>query len=78
MSQNRSGTLNSIIIAVFVPFPPAAALVLDQRLASRIQDYTIFNLTVRYGRSNPHSSMGFLVHPRFGKVVGDWLLRQPK
>ncbi len=51
---------------------------LDARLASRINDYTIFNLTVRYGKSNPHNALGFLVHPRFGKIVGDWLQREPK
>ena len=47
---------------------------LDKRLISRINDYRIYNLAVRYGRSNPHNSVGYLIHPRVTKLVSDWLL----
>lgn len=43
---------------------------------SRIRDYRIYNLTTRFGRSNPHSSLGFLSHPRIAKLVSDWLIRE--
>jgi hypothetical protein len=45
----------------------------DKRMLSRIRDYRIYNLAVRYGKSNPHSFMGYLVHPRMTKLVADWL-----
>lgn len=45
------------------------------RLVSSIRDYHIYNLAVRYGKSNPHSSIGYLVHPRVTKIVADWLRR---
>ncbi len=40
------------------------AFMLEQRMISRIEDFTILNHTVRYGRHNPHSSIGYLYHPR--------------
>ncbi|HET6628296.1 MAG TPA: hypothetical protein VFG91_00815 [Woeseiaceae bacterium] len=43
------------------------------RLVGSIRDYHIYNLAVRYGRSNPHSSLGYLAHPRVAKLVADWL-----
>ncbi len=46
---------------------------LKEKLVSQIRDYRIFNLTIRFGKSNPHSSVGYLVHPRVAKVVADWL-----
>jgi hypothetical protein len=46
---------------------------LSLRLVSSIRDYQIYNLAVRYGRSNPHSSVGYLIHPRVTKLVADWL-----
>lgn len=46
---------------------------LQQRLVSSIRDYRIYNLAVRYGKSNPHSSLGYLIHPRVSKIIGDWL-----
>ena len=51
---------------------------LNLRLVSSIRDYHIYNLAVRYGRSNPHSSVGYLVHPRVTKIVADWLRRDDK
>lgn len=44
-----------------------------QRRVSAVQDYRIFNLAVRYGKSNPHSSIGYYVHPRMAKIIADWL-----
>ncbi|HZD51631.1 MAG TPA: hypothetical protein VE175_01170, partial [Woeseiaceae bacterium] len=46
---------------------------LKQRQVSCIRDYRIYNLAVRYGRSNPHSSIGYLIHPRVAKLISDWL-----
>lgn len=46
---------------------------LDRRLVDSITDFQIYNHAVRFGRSNPHSSMGYLVHPRVTKILGDWL-----
>ena len=43
------------------------------RLVSSIRDYHIYNLAVRYGRSDPHSSIGYLIHPRVTKIISDWL-----
>lgn len=45
------------------------------RIVSSIRDYHIYNLAVRYGKSNPHSSVGYLIHPRVTKIVADWLSR---
>ena len=45
------------------------------RQISRILDYKIYNLTCRFGESNPHSALGFLCHPRIAKLVSDWLTR---
>jgi hypothetical protein len=46
---------------------------LEQRVISRIVDKRIYNLTVRYGRSNPHCALGYLVHPRVADVVAQAL-----
>ena len=46
---------------------------LQNHLISRIKDYPIYNLAVRYGRSNPHTSVGYLIHPRVAKLVAEWL-----
>lgn len=44
-----------------------------QKRISAVHDYRIFNLAVRYGKSNPHSSVGYYVHPRLSKIISDWL-----
>ena len=44
-----------------------------QRRVSAVHDYRVYNLAVRYGKSNPHSSVGYYVHPRLSKIVNDWL-----
>jgi len=48
---------------------------LKQRQVSAIRDYRVYNLAVRYGRSDPHCALGYLVHPRVAQIVGDWLER---
>ncbi len=44
-----------------------------QKRISAVHDYRIFNLAVRYGKSNPHSSVGYYIHPRLSKIIADWL-----
>jgi hypothetical protein len=46
---------------------------LAQKQVSCIRDYQIYNLAVRYGKSNPHSSVGYLIHPRIAQIISDWL-----
>ena len=46
---------------------------LKQHLISSINDYRIYNLAVHYGKSDPHSSLGYLVHPRVAKLTAEWL-----
>ncbi len=49
------------------------AAMLGQRQISSIRDYRIYNLAIRYGRSNPHNVLGYLIHPRVARIAGDWL-----
>jgi hypothetical protein len=44
-----------------------------QKRVSAVHDYRIFNLAVRYGKSNPHSSVGYYIHPRVSKIIADWV-----
>ena len=46
---------------------------LNERLVSCIRDYQIYNLAIRYGKSNPHSSVGYYIHPRVTQLIADWL-----
>lgn len=46
---------------------------MQQRVVSAVLDHKIFNHAVRYGRSNPHSSVGYYIHPRVSKILVDWL-----
>jgi hypothetical protein len=46
---------------------------MDRRLVSVVHDYLIYNLAVRYGKSNPHSSVGYYIHPRVTKILVDWM-----
>lgn len=48
---------------------------LRQKLVSSIRDYRIYNLAVRYGKSNPHCSIGYLIHPRVAQIISNWLKR---
>lgn len=40
---------------------------------SELVDHTIYNLAVRYGRSAPGHSAGYLVHPRMSELLANWL-----
>ncbi|NND59293.1 MAG: hypothetical protein HKN49_03415, partial [Gammaproteobacteria bacterium] len=46
---------------------------LAQHVISLIEDFRIYNLSVRYGKSNPHSAVGYLAHPRMTRLLVDWL-----
>ena len=46
---------------------------MQERRVSAVHDYRVFNLAVRYGKSNPHSSVGYYIHPRLSKILADWL-----
>lgn len=46
---------------------------LTQHAVSAVQDYRVYNLAVRYGKSNPHSSVGYYIHPRVSKILADWV-----
>ena len=48
-------------------------VMLQERIVSAVHDYKVFNLAVRYGKSNPHSSIGYFIHPRVSKIIADWL-----
>ena len=48
-------------------------IMLRKRQVSAVHDYRVFNLAVRYGKSNPHSSVGYYIHPRLSKILADWL-----
>ena len=49
------------------------APMLERHLISRIKDHHIYNLSERYGKSDPHDALGYLIHPRTSQLVGDWL-----
>lgn len=46
---------------------------LKLRLVNQLRDHRIYNLAVRHGKSNPHSSVGYLVHPKLAGLVADWV-----
>lgn len=46
---------------------------LEQRLISRIRDHYIYNLAERFGRSDPHDPLGYLINPKVGDLVHEWL-----
>ena len=48
---------------------------LKQRQVSSIRDYRIYNMVIRYGVANPHSAIGYLIHPRVTRIVTDWLIQ---
>jgi hypothetical protein len=48
-------------------------MMMQKRVVSAVYDHKIFNLAVRYGKSNPHSSIGYYIHPRISKILVDWL-----
>ena len=44
-----------------------------EHVISTINDYRIYNHTMRYGKSNPHCSLGYFIHPRGAKIIVDWM-----
>jgi hypothetical protein len=44
-----------------------------EHVISSINDHRIYNHTLRYGKSNPHCSLGYFIHPRVAKIVVEWL-----
>jgi hypothetical protein len=50
---------------------------LKERHISRIQDYHVYNLSERYGRSDPHDALGYLCHPRMSGILQDWISAAP-
>ena len=42
-------------------------------LVDSIEDYRIYNLAVRGGKSNPHHAAGYLIHPVVADTVARWL-----
>ena len=44
-----------------------------EHVISSINDYRVYNHAMRYGKSNPHCSLGYFIHPRVSKIVVDWL-----
>jgi len=48
---------------------------IEAGLVETIEDHQIYNLAVRRGTSNPHSSAGYLMHPTVTGLVADWLMQ---
>jgi hypothetical protein len=44
-----------------------------EHVISSINDYRVYNHAMRYGKSNPHCSLGYFIHPRVVKIVVDWI-----
>jgi hypothetical protein len=44
-----------------------------EHVISSINDYRVYNHALRYGKSNPHCSLGYFIHPRVAKIVTDWM-----
>ncbi len=44
-----------------------------EHVISSINDYRVYNHTLRYGKSNPHCSLGYFIHPRVAKILVDWI-----
>jgi len=46
---------------------------MKEHVISSINDYRVYNHALRYGKSNPHCSLGYFIHPRVAKIVVDWI-----
>jgi hypothetical protein len=44
-----------------------------EHVISSINDHRVYNHTMRYGKSNPHCSLGYFIHPRVAKIVVEWM-----
>lgn len=53
-------------------------MMLKERVISSVADYRVYNLAVRYGRSDPHCALGYYIHPRVAKIVVDWMNDSPE
>lgn len=42
-------------------------------LDAKIEDHRIYSLAVRHGTPNPHSSVGYLIHPLMAEIVAKWV-----
>ena len=42
-------------------------------LIESIEDYRVYNLAVRNGKSNPHHGAGYLIHPVTADILANWL-----
>lgn len=51
---------------------------MSEHVVSAVKDYKICNHAVRYGCSNPHSSVGYYIHPRMAKIIADWIGPPPE
>ena len=51
---------------------------MSNHIVSAVKDYKICNHAVRYGCSNPHSSVGYYIHPRMAKILSDWIGPPPE
>ena len=47
-------------------------MMMREHVISSINDFRIYNHTMRYGKSNPHCSLGYFIHPRVAKIIVDW------
>ena len=43
------------------------------KLVKSIEDIRIYNLSGRDGKSNPHSGIGYLIHPEVAKLIARWV-----
>jgi hypothetical protein len=46
---------------------------LEYEQTESIEDVRIYNLSLRDGRSNPHHSGGYLIHPVMSDLLSEWL-----
>lgn len=46
---------------------------LQRQQISELVDHHVYNLSVRYGRSAPGHSAGYLAHPRTAELLSNWL-----
>jgi hypothetical protein len=46
---------------------------LEYEQTESIEDIRIYNMSMRDGKSNPHHSAGYLVHPVISDVLAEWL-----
>jgi pimeloyl-ACP methyl ester carboxylesterase len=46
---------------------------LEYKQIESIEDARIYNMATRDGKSNPHHSCGYLVHPVISETVAEWL-----